>query len=172
MSSYSATRWWSKWEVVKQVFLYFGDVKPFLEENDDIGPALRPKLLTLVNGNPTTLCQLQVEIAAVVDWGEVFVKACYYLEGDGPLALECYEKVDTILNTIHTQHIPNVRALAQKLTLQPPSHPSHEQWVDYAQQCVAPGLEYFKRQVATSLKNALNVFKACRLFSHLKESKS
>ena len=29
MSSYSATRWWSKWEVVKQIMLYFGDIEPF-----------------------------------------------------------------------------------------------------------------------------------------------
>lgn len=165
MSSYSATRWWSKWEVVKQVMLYFGDIRPFLEENDDIGPALRPKLLNFFTGNPTTLSELQVEIAAVVDWGEVFVKTCYYLEGDGPLALDCYEKMQTILNFIHTEHVPNVRALAQKLTHQPPSHPLHEQWVNYARQCVAPGLDYMKRQVATSLKEALSVFKACRLFS-------
>ena len=45
MASYSATRWWSKWEVIKQVMLSFGDVEPFLRENDDVGPALRPKLL-------------------------------------------------------------------------------------------------------------------------------
>ena len=39
MSRYSATRWWSKWEVVKQVMVYFGDIEPFLEENEDIGPS-------------------------------------------------------------------------------------------------------------------------------------
>lgn len=115
--------------------IYFGDIKTFL------GPALCPKLLIFVDDNPTTL---QVEMAATVDWGKVFVKACHYLEGDGPLALECYERMDTIL---HTQHIPDVRALAQKLTHQPPSYPLHEEWVDYAKDCVAPGLEYFKKQV-------------------------
>ena len=30
MKTYSATRWWSKWEVMKQVLEYFGDVEPFL----------------------------------------------------------------------------------------------------------------------------------------------
>ena len=29
MKTYSATRWWSKWEVMKQVLEYFGDVEPF-----------------------------------------------------------------------------------------------------------------------------------------------
>ena len=41
MSSYSATR---SWQVIKQVMIYFGDSHPFLTENEDIGPALRPKL--------------------------------------------------------------------------------------------------------------------------------
>ena len=45
MPTYSATRWWSKWEVVKTVMLHFGDIQLFLLQNCDIGPTLRPKLL-------------------------------------------------------------------------------------------------------------------------------
>ena len=111
--------------------LYFGDIQPFLEENDDIGAALRPKLLSYLQ-IPQTSSKLQVEIAATVDWGEPFVKACYDLEGDGPLALQCYERVDRVLASIVTENIPNVRAVAEKLTRQPPSHPHHEQWITYA----------------------------------------
>ena len=44
MSTYCVTRWWSKWEVIKQAMLYFGDIQPFLLENMDIGPNLQPKL--------------------------------------------------------------------------------------------------------------------------------
>ncbi|MDD9819071.1 MAG: hypothetical protein OXU61_13195 [Gammaproteobacteria bacterium] len=40
MMTYSSTRWWSKWEVMKQMLLYFSDIAPFLNENDNIGPAL------------------------------------------------------------------------------------------------------------------------------------
>ena len=29
MMTYSSTRWWSKWEVMKQMLLYFGDIAPF-----------------------------------------------------------------------------------------------------------------------------------------------
>lgn len=68
MASYSATRWWSKWEVIKQVMLSFGDVEPFLRENDDVGPALRPKLLALFDV-PQTKSKLQMEMAATIDWG-------------------------------------------------------------------------------------------------------
>ena len=37
--------WWSKWEVIKQVLVDFGDVEYFLCENEDFGLVLRPKLL-------------------------------------------------------------------------------------------------------------------------------
>ena len=164
MSRYSATRWWSKWEVVKQVMLYFGDIQPFLEENDDIGAALRPKLLSYLQ-IPQTNSKLQVEIAATVDWGEPFVKACYDLEGDGPLALQCYDRVDRVLASIATENIPNVRAVVEKLTKQPPSHPHHEQWITYARNCVKDGIKYFKHQLETNLKTPLQIFKCCRLFS-------
>ena len=39
---------------------------------------------------------LQLEVAAIADWGEHFVKATYVLEGDGPLVLKCYEVIDTV----------------------------------------------------------------------------
>ena len=61
-------RWWSKWEVIKQVMLYFADVEPFLRENEDFGPHLRLKLLTFFD-NPQNTSKLQVEIAATVDRG-------------------------------------------------------------------------------------------------------
>ena len=48
MSSYSLTRWWSKWEVIKQVMPSFGDIEPLLLENEDIGPSLWPKLLAFI----------------------------------------------------------------------------------------------------------------------------
>ena len=83
----------------------------------------------------------------------------------GPLALECYKRVDRVLASIATENIPNVRAIAENLTRQPPSHPHHEQWVTYARSCVKDGLNYFKRQLESSLKTPLAVFKGCRLFS-------
>ena len=37
MATYSHTRWWSKWEIMSQNLVQFGDVKPFLQKNTDIG---------------------------------------------------------------------------------------------------------------------------------------
>jgi hypothetical protein len=138
MSSYSATRWWSKWEVIKDVTVYFADVEPFLRENEDVGLHLRPKLLNFFD-NPQTTSKLRIEIAATVDWGEPFVKACYTLEGDGPLSLECYEIVDNVKAAVAVENIPNVRGVVNMLTRQPPQHPHHEQWVAYARSCVKKG---------------------------------
>ena len=163
MPSYSTTRWWSKWEVVKMVMLYFGDIEPFLCQNDDIGPATRPKLLSFADQQKLAL--LQLEIAATVDWGEPFVKATYFLEGDGPLALTCYEAIQKVSETVRTGHTPNVQAIAQRLSGAPLTDPRCQQLVAYAKSCAQPGLDYFQRQLGNSLATSLAAFKGARLFS-------
>lgn len=40
MASYSKTQWWSKWEILHQIMIQFGDIEPFLTANTDIGPSL------------------------------------------------------------------------------------------------------------------------------------
>ena len=47
MCAASATRWWSKWEVVNQVCHYFGYVEFFLRVIEDLAPALRAHLLEI-----------------------------------------------------------------------------------------------------------------------------
>lgn len=44
MASYSATRWWSKWEVMDQILVQFGDIESFLTTNDSLSPASNKKL--------------------------------------------------------------------------------------------------------------------------------
>ena len=85
--SYSPTRWWSRWEVMSSLMTSFGDVAPFLESNPELSPTTNQKLLEMLQ-NSTTKSFIQVELAAVVDAGEAFVKATYTLEGDGPLVLK------------------------------------------------------------------------------------
>lgn len=45
---YSTTRWWSRFEVMKQLLELFGDVLPFLESNTSISLATRGKLLAIL----------------------------------------------------------------------------------------------------------------------------
>ena len=85
--------------------------------------------ITSFFSDPQTKWKLQIEIAVTVDWGgggSPFVKACYHLEGDSPLALQCYKTIDQISALVTTENIPNVRAVSQHLTKQPPTHPLHK----------------------------------------------
>lgn len=45
-----------------------------------------------------------------------------------------------------------------------------QQFIQYARTCVQPGLDYFERQVATSLKDSLLAFKSARYCSPQKIS--
>ena len=67
----------------------FGDLEPFLSAHPEIGPSLRSKLLDILH-DPNQLGQLKMEVAAVVDVGEHFVKTTYRFEGDGALMVNCY----------------------------------------------------------------------------------
>jgi len=50
VQGYSATCWWSKWEVLNQVFELFGDVKPFVNHKEEFSNSMRVRtLLTIKN---------------------------------------------------------------------------------------------------------------------------
>lgn len=162
MASYSETRWWSRWEVFHQVMQQFGDVRPFLQEQTELSPVTRSKLLHIL-ADPLKNAHLQIELAAVIDAGEPIVKATYNLEGDGPLAFNCYEILSTLAAEIHVQHYPNLHAVAQKLS--GGSSSLEQQLVDYGKACIAPGLQYFhsKFSITGELGESVAAFKAARL---------
>ena len=87
---YSATRWWSRYEVIDQLLVAFGDVETFLSTNDDLSPATSAKLKEIMS-DPAKARKLKIEIAITVDVMGPFVQATCKLEGDGPLSLSTYE---------------------------------------------------------------------------------
>ena len=90
MATFSPTRWWSRWEVMDQLLTQFGDVLPFLQ-NEEIGsPAIGAKLLAIV-ADAQEKAFIELKLAATVDWGQSFINATYLLEGDGPLVVERFE---------------------------------------------------------------------------------
>ena len=128
---------------MKQVFEYYGDVEPFLRENDHLAPARRGHLLELFN-NQNDAADLKLELAALIDGGVHFVTGTYNLEGDGPLVFTCYEHLSTIVNAISVGSFPNVEALARQradgdqrlfneLTMQ-------------AKACINPGFRFFQQK--------------------------
>ena len=90
LRKYSPTRWWRLWECQQQLLELFGDISTFLRACSDqgIAPKSLDKLFRLLLHSSK---ELMVELAVTVDAGEPFVKATYKLEGNGPLAIECYE---------------------------------------------------------------------------------
>ena len=76
MKSYSATWWWSKWEVMEQLMRYFGDVEPFLEQNQDVATRITNHLRVFL-ADEEERKQLLMKLSTVVDVEEPFVKATY-----------------------------------------------------------------------------------------------
>ena len=161
--TYSATRWWSKWEVLKQMHDSFGDIHPFLQDHSL--PPSRLQLLEILDG-PGYCRKLHMELAITIDAGEPFVKATYRLEGDGPLALKAYEEISLLRSTISNEHYPNVLAVANEVAGGVPSHKN--QLIAYAKACVKPAFDYFNSKFGTDLEKAVSAFKYAHFFDPVK----
>lgn len=163
--SYSPTRWWSRFEVIKHLFKAFGDVATFLQ-NGDLPPSAK-KLLDMLNDQPTKR-KLQIEIAVTIDAMDAFVTATYNLEGDGALVLSAYEEIRTLFAVVSAKHYPNVTAVAKQLSHGNSSN--EKQLVTYACTCVQPAFDYFEQKFSNDLKPVVDAFKAARYFSPSKLS--
>ena len=161
---YLPTRWWSKWECENQVMLQWGDVPDFLA-SIDVAPKSREKLQLLCQNNTTNL---MIELAVTIDAGEPFVKACYTLEGDGPLALSCYEVLSSIRASIQVKHWANTCAQARKFAAERQLPALEQQLMTYALTCVQPGFTYFESRFGEELLPCVKAFKAASLLHPLK----
>ena len=156
---FSNTRWWSKWEVINQVVDYFGYVEPFLRENEEICPANRQHLLEIFD-DPQSLQELRMELAALVDAGVHFIKATYYLEGDGPLIFTCYEKLSAVSRAVAVDNYPNTLAVARESA--GGNAALCNQLIARAKACIQPGLQFYQQKFSGQLceRSKLHVFAA------------
>ena len=69
---YSATRWWSKFEVIKQLHDLFGDVSTFVR-NANLPKVTTSKLISVLDDTPSCR-KLKIELAVTIDSKEPFVK--------------------------------------------------------------------------------------------------
>ena len=160
--TYSETRWWSRWEVMKQVLEGYTDVEGFLQSCDNLSPATVKKLNEILT-DALKKVQLRMELAAIVDAGEYFVKGTYNLEGDGPLALTTYEELRKIYTFIGLPNFPNLMACARNLANGKAT--AEQQLITYGKSCVQPGFEYFEAKFGGELKPVVSFFKGARLLS-------
>ncbi len=163
--TYSVTRWWSKWEVMRHLHDAFGDVPSFID-CDDLPPS-KLKLQESLHDPPKNR-KLQMELAVTVDVGEPFVKATYRLEGDGPLVFTAYEEISTLCAAVSSAHHPNTDAVATKLSSGRPV--PKQQLTDYANLSAKPAYEYFNSKFDDDddLKRAVSIFKYARYFGPVK----
>jgi len=103
-------------------------------------------------------------MAAVVDAGRQYVQTTNNLEGNGPLVLQCYERIETTFHSNQVRYFRNTDALIRQLLSGQPSHVS-QQWRLYAESCVQPGFYYFISRFRGELSGTVAAFKAARLFS-------
>ena len=127
------------------------DVEKFLK-NENLGsPHIRSKLLAIFTDTQKRAF-LEIELAAIVDWGKPFVTATYSLEGDGPLIVSGYDIVETIKSAICVSDTPNVRGVIRRLSSSVPTFQRSQNLFEYAKKCVQPGIEYFHKQLTTYFK--------------------
>ena len=98
-----------------------------------------------------------------VDVGKHFVKATYFLEGDGPLLFSCYEKLSAVSQFCQTPCFPNVRAIATAIAEEDPCQ-NVTALKRSAKACVEPAITWFLRKFNVDLYDVVVVFKAARLF--------
>ena len=77
MKSFSRTRWWSKWEMIRDILTYFADIQPFLEDITDLAPKIRDRLLPMLQDQEQKE-RLQLEISIVVDAGSACMRTASY----------------------------------------------------------------------------------------------
>ena len=160
MRTVSATRWWSKWEVVNQVCDYFGDVDPFLREIEDLAPALRAHLLEIFD-NPEDVTELKLEIAALIDGGRSFFTTTYNLEGDGPLIFTCYQHLTALAQAVQLGVYPNCTALSHERANG--NQVLFNQFLERAKSCIKPGFQYYLDKVNIQFYDIIQAFRGARL---------
>ena len=93
-----------------QILVQFGNIEGFLRKEDVRSNTTCLNLLGFLTDVENKV-KLQLKLAAVIEWGHPFVKATYRLEGDVPLAVDCYETIETVRVVIRSSHTPNVQAI-------------------------------------------------------------
>ena len=100
-----------------------------------------------------------MELAAVIDAGEPFVKATYILEGDGLLVFSAYCTLQALSTVAAQCNYPNVAAQPHALAASAEAEAAFQQ---HARACVRPGIDYFLEKFNLQIYKVVSAFKAAR----------
>lgn len=138
---------------------YFGNVGPFLNENRNLSPMCRIRLLELFD-NPVSARDVEIELAVMIDAGKHFVSATHYLKGDGSLVFSYYARLPALAHAIATESYPNTEAEAREHAAG--NVPLYNQSVAQAKACINPGLRFYQQKFSMEFHNTVLAFKAAR----------
>ena len=150
--------------MVKHVLYSFGDLVPFLS-NDDLSGANVKEIQEIISDQPTSR-KLKMEMAITIDGMEPFVKPDISWREMGLLRYMLMNALVHCFQPYPTRHFPNVTSVARQLANANPSH--ENQLVTYADSCILPAYSYFREKFDHDLKPCLEVFRAACLFSPAK----
>ena len=110
------TRWWSKFEVMVTIARNFPSVERYIAEMDQEGICISIiKRLKATILDPDLRCKLLTELAVTLDAMTIFVKATYFMEGDGFIVLELYQRLNSIISFVESNNsLPNVDAVINR----------------------------------------------------------
>ncbi len=104
-----------------------------------------------------------MELAALIDAGVHFIKATYYLEGDGPLIFTCYEKLSAVSWAVAVDNCPNTLAVDRESA--GGNAALCNQLIARAKACIQPVLQFYQQSLVASFmelceRSKLHVFAA------------
>jgi hypothetical protein len=163
----SPTRWWSKYDVVERIARGFPLVERFVLSLQEEGfcPSISQKLCRILTTQRT---ELLLEVACTIDTMEPFVQACYYLEGDGFLMPEVYNKLRSLVLITENPALPNVQGVIES-ELARVDHMEHalmtSTWQAYVRRCYMDAYRYFQNRLEGDCRIFMHLGKAVRAFS-------
>lgn len=163
VKSYSATRWWSWWEMVQQLHRKFAQVPEFLRELA-VSAATRACLLQVIDDDER-LKSLRLQMAITVDFGKIFVEKTYILEGDGELIATAYTHLQEISTAAALGHSPYTLEAAQEIAGDNPAEA--QRLVTEAKDCVRPAIDYFRKRFNHCQGNLFQVIQLLKVLQIL-----
>ena len=111
--------------------------------------------------NPISARDLEIQFPAMIDAGQHFVSATYYLEGDGPLAFSCYERLSALAHAVAVESYPNTKA-------KPREHsggnlPLYNQLIAHGKAWISPGFRFYRHKFSGEFHTTVRAFRAARL---------
>jgi len=130
---------------IQQVCQHWPDVLKFIKEVDQTLTATK-KLKCLISSHSIPL---EIELASLVEYSKPLVSCCYFLESDGLIILDAYDKLNEVKFHLESNSLhPNIAAVIKKHSLND----------------LAKKLE-FERTIKEKIKNCKEYFTG-QLFKH------